>query len=93
MPDLGDLISLIGAGASGALALIFPALLEIFSFWHDRRDRKFCWVLPWGVWVVKDLLIVALGVVGFFVGCYISVDGIVHFVKQKDEHCLSLYRH
>jgi len=33
IPDLGDLISLVGAIASSALALMFPPLFEILVFW------------------------------------------------------------
>ena len=35
LPDLGDLISLVGAVASSALALIFPPLLNILVFIKD----------------------------------------------------------
>lgn len=92
VPDLGDLISLIGAVASSALALIFPALLEIIVFWPVRRERRFCWVLPWVAWLVKDVLIVSLGVVGMLLGSYASISNIILNINKKDEPCQSIYR-
>lgn len=92
VPDLGDLISLIGAVASSALALIFPALLEITSFWHDRRERKFLWVLPWVVWVVKDCLILTLGIAGLIGGAYAAISNIIVNIGNKDEPCHSIFR-
>ena len=41
LPDLGDLISLVGAVASSALALIFPPLLHILVFIKgDSADQQ-----------------------------------------------------
>ena len=41
LPDLGDLISLVGAVASSALALIFPPLLHILVFIKgDSSDQQ-----------------------------------------------------
>lgn len=93
VPDLGDLISLIGAVASSALALIFPALLEIVTFWHDRRERKFLWFMPWVVWVVKDCLILALGIFGLILGSYASISNIIVNIGKKDGPCRSIFRH
>ena len=93
IPDLGDLISLIGAVASSALALLFPALLEILTFWPDRGQRKFLWVLPWPVWVVKDCLILLLGIAGLVLGSYASIANIIVNIGDKDPPCHSIYRH
>lgn len=95
VPDLEDLIALIGAVASSSLALIFPALLEIAVFWPDRRERKFCFVFPWIVWVVKDCLILLLGVVGLCFGAYASIANIVTNIGKNEHSCNDslLYRH
>lgn len=93
VPDLEDLIALIGAVASSALALIFPAILEIAVFWPDRRERKFCFILPWVVWVVKDCLILSLGIVGLVMGTYSSISNIIQNIGSADDPCQSIYRH
>lgn len=84
MPDLNDLIALIGAVASSSLALIFPSLLAILVFWKKRRETRWLGCLPWPVWVVKDLLIALLGVVGTLFGTYASILSIVHFFKHSN---------
>ena len=91
VPDLDDLISLIGAVASSALALIFPPLLSILVFWRIRHKFRWLGCLPWPVWVGKDVLIITLGVVGSMFGTYASIDNIVHFFrhdKQANDSCL-----
>jgi proton-coupled amino acid transporter len=94
VPDLEDLIALIGAVASSALAFIFPSLLELLAFWPERRQRHFCWIFPWQVWIVKDFLILLLGVVGLLFGTYASIDSIILNIGKPDQSCaLSLYRH
>ena len=91
VPDLGDLIALIGALASSCLALIFPALLEIMAFWPERRERKFLWIFPWEVWVTKDCLILLLGIVGLILGTYASIASIIANMKGKaEEPCHSI---
>ena len=90
------MISLIGAVASGALALIFPALLEIMTYWFDRREHKFLGVLPWIVWFVKDALIILLGVVGLILGTYASISNIVDYIRNQsstNETCHTLAPH
>ena len=83
MPDLDDLISLIGAVASSALALIFPPTLSILVFWRIRRDIHWLGCLWWPVWVVKDVLIVLLGVVGTLFGTYASIYNIVKYFQTQ----------
>lgn len=95
VPDLEDLIALIGAMASSALALIFPAILEIAAFWPDRAERKFIFRLPypWMVWVVKDCLILSLGIAGLVMGTYASISNIIQNIGSESEQCQSIYRH
>ena len=71
IPDLGDLISLIGAFASSALALIFPPVLEILVFGKVPNHKLLG--LPRPVWFTKDILILMLGIVGFLFGTYASL--------------------
>ena len=78
IPDLGDLISLVGAIASSALALMFPPLFEILVFW--RQWRYGC--LPFPVWFTKNILIILLGVVGSCFGTYAAISSIVTFFKH-----------
>ena len=84
VPDLDDLISLIGAVASSTLALIFPSLLSILIFWRVRHETLWLGCLPWPVWVVKDLLITLLGVVGSLFGTYTALDNIVTYFKENN---------
>ena len=83
MPDLDDLISLIGAVASSALALIFPSILSILVFWRIRSGVFWFGCLPWRVWVVKDVLIALLGILGTIFGTYAAIDNIVQYFHQQ----------
>lgn len=71
IPNLGAVISLVGAFSSSALALIFPPLIEIITFWPDKLG-KFSWIF----W--KDVAIVLFGFVGFLIGSYVSILNIVY---------------
>lgn len=66
IPNLGGVISLVGAFSSSALALIFPPLIEIITFWpvkYELSTFKLC----------KDIMIMLFGFLGFLVGSYVSV--------------------
>ena len=85
IPDLDDLITLVGAVASSALALIFPPLIEILTYWSDPKHKWFG-VLPREVWVVKDVAIMILGLLGFFLGTFAAVYNIIqHLTTGKAE--------
>lgn len=71
IPNLGAVISLVGAFSSSALALIFPPLIEIITFWPDRLG-KYSWML----W--KDVAIMLFGIAGFVVGSYVSIQNILN---------------
>ena len=81
VPDLGDLITLVGAVASSALALMFPAILDILTFWKKKREQKGLWML---VWLIKDILIVLLGVVGSIFGTGAAIKNIVDFFQSTN---------
>ena len=87
MPDLGDLISLIGALASSALALIFPALLEILAFWpfggEGHRQLE--------AWLIKDVLIILLGAIGLLFGTYASLSNIIAG-SGSEKQCEPLFK-
>ncbi len=88
IPDLEDLISLVGAFASSALALVFPPLLEMLVFWK-YSDHKCCG-LPRPFWITKDILIMTLGIVGFLFGTYASISEIVKNIGKSssgEESC------
>ncbi|XP_046387616.1 proton-coupled amino acid transporter-like protein CG1139 isoform X2 [Ischnura elegans] len=70
IPNLGAVISLVGAVSSSTLALIFPPFIEIITFW-DKGLGKYNWVL----W--KDIFIMIFGLLGFGFGTYASIMNIV----------------
>ena len=78
VPDLGDLISLVGAFACAALAFIFPPLLEVMSRWPEKGPDN-----RWMVWFVKDIAIIVMGVVGFVFGTYATLANITHYFEKK----------
>ncbi|KAK6636476.1 hypothetical protein RUM43_010137 [Polyplax serrata] len=70
IPNLGAVISLVGAASSSTLAIIFPPLIEIMTFW-DSDLGKYNWIL------LKDILIVVFGVLIFGIGTYVSLANII----------------
>lgn len=70
IPNLGAVISLVGAFSSSALALIFPPFIEIITFWSEKQGLS-----KWILW--KDILIIVFGFVGFAVGTYCSFMNIL----------------
>ncbi|KAF6025907.1 hypothetical protein EB796_015790 [Bugula neritina] len=66
------LIALIGSVASAALAIIFPPLLEIMTFWPDRKERKYFWIM-----FTKDIVIMLFGVLCFVSGTAVAVMQLV----------------
>lgn len=71
IPNLGAVISLVGAFSSSALALIFPPVIEIITFWPDRLGEK-----NWILW--KDIIIMLFGITGFILGSYVSILNILY---------------
>lgn len=60
------MISLVGAVSSSALAIVFPSIIEIITFWPHNLG-KYNWML----W--KDILIIIFGLLGFVFGTYTSI--------------------
>lgn len=71
IPNLGAVISLVGAISSSTLALIFPPIIEIVTFW-DHGLGKWNWIL----W--KDIAIMIFGIMGFVFGSFTSIMQILH---------------
>ncbi|CAG9823048.1 unnamed protein product [Phaedon cochleariae] len=71
IPNLGAVISLVGAFSSSALALIFPPLVEIITFWPENLGKN-----KWILW--KDLTIIFIGFAGFAIGSYTSLLNILY---------------
>jgi proton-coupled amino acid transporter len=82
IPDLGDLLTLVGAVASSALALIFPPFIHILTFWKVRDANLICSWLPRPVWVTKDVAIMSLGMTGLVFGTYAAINNIVLFYEN-----------
>ncbi|KAL3266084.1 hypothetical protein HHI36_010270 [Cryptolaemus montrouzieri] len=70
IPNLGAVITLVGAFSSSALALLFPPLIEIAAFYPDKWGR-YNWIL----W--KDIAILIFGFIGFFFGTYAAILNIL----------------
>lgn len=70
IPHLELVIALIGAFSSSALALLFPPVLELVTFWPDNiRDG-----LPM---IIKNILILIFGITGFIAGTGVAIMEIV----------------
>jgi proton-coupled amino acid transporter len=70
VPHLDLLISLIGAFASCALALMLPPIIELLTLSVEQGQ------LPW--WkVLKDILIIVFGLIGFITGTWTSLQEII----------------
>lgn len=75
VPNLGLLISLIGAICSNSLALLFPVLIEYLVVTRDNKPMT-------GVFMAKNGLILLLAVVGFASGGYESVKQIIDMYQE-----------
>jgi solute carrier family 36 (proton-coupled amino acid transporter) len=70
VPNLGLLISMIGAVCSNSLALVFPVIIEYLVVTRDNRKMH---ILD----VVKNILVLSLAIIGLLSGGYESIRGIV----------------
>lgn len=70
VPNLGLLISFIGAICSNSLALLFPVLIEFLVATRDNKPMT-------GVFMAKNGLILLLAIIGFVSGGYESVKQII----------------
>ena len=77
VPHLDLMISLVGALASTAVALLFPALLDVLCSFHDGYGT-----LRWKL--IKDIIIILFGLLGFIAGTGTALYQIV-MAFQKSE--------
>ena len=73
IPQLDNFISLIGATAAAALALIFPPILYTMCFWNYDISK---------VDVIKNILISTFGTIGGVAGSILSIQAIMIGVEQ-----------
>lgn len=71
VPNLGGFISLVGAVCLSTLGLMFPALIDLVTFYEEPGMGRFNWRL----W--KNLFLIGFGVLGFVTGSYVSVKEIL----------------
>ena len=64
------MISLIGAFSSSALALLFPPILEMVTFWPDEIKDG----IPM---IMKNVCILLIGITGFVAGTGIAIQKII----------------
>ncbi|KAL5012674.1 hypothetical protein ScPMuIL_011225 [Solemya velum] len=77
VPHLDLLISLIGAFASSALALMLPAIIDLLT--HTGEGER---ITP--VMAIKDSVIILVGFVGFITGTYSSLLAIIDSFGASD---------
>jgi len=84
IPHLDLMISLVGTLSSSAIALVFPPLLEIVTYWNEPHRFGPC---RWRIG--KDILIMLIGILGFFVGTVTTIIKIVQAFteRQHPEPC------
>lgn len=71
IPNLGPFISLVGAVCLSFLGMMFPAFIELVTYWERPGLGRFYWRL----W--KNLFIMGFGILGFVTGTYCSIQDII----------------
>lgn len=71
IPNLELFISLFGALCLSALGLVFPALIQLFTYWKQISG------LTKVLMILKNAVIVIIGLIGLFVGTYTSLSEII----------------
>lgn len=79
VPNLGILISLIGAFASTSLALVFPVLIELVVKAESEKDVS--GISPW-LWI-KSIVILIIAALGCFLGTYENIQNIVKIYLKE----------
>ncbi|CAF1101490.1 unnamed protein product [Rotaria sordida] len=75
IPNLGLVISLVGAIASAALSVIFPPICETITFWPNNLGR-FKWQL------ILNLFIITFGFYVFIAGTSVSISNIIACIRE-----------
>lgn len=78
IPNLELFISLFGALCLSALGLAFPALIEYCTFYKERHG------IHKVILILKDVIIIVIGVAGLITGTWTSLSEIVntYFVEE-----------
>lgn len=71
VPNLGPLISLVGAVCLSTMGLMFPSIIELVVFWEQENGLG-KW--NWRLW--KNIAIICFGILGFVTGTYCSLEEI-----------------
>lgn len=71
IPQLGPFISLVGAVCLSTLGLMFPAIIELVTYWESPGMGS-CY---WRLW--KNFFIILFGILGFITGTITSIEEIV----------------
>ena len=79
IPKIDLFISLIGAVSSSTLALIAPSVIHTMVFWEDFSG------LSGKLRIVRNMLLLLLGVVGMVAGTITSVKDIIEFFTDPPE--------
>ncbi|XP_069675105.1 proton-coupled amino acid transporter 1 isoform X2 [Periplaneta americana] len=75
IPNLGLVISFVGAVSSSTLAIILPPIIHIITFWDAGNIVRT--VTFW-----KDIAIMIFGILGFGFGTYVNVWNMLHLSTQ-----------
>lgn len=75
IPNLGLVISLVGAIASSALSVIFPPICETITFWPNGLGR-YKWRL------ILNIFLILFGFYVFFAGTALSISNIVTCIRE-----------
>ncbi|XP_034453112.1 proton-coupled amino acid transporter 2 [Hippoglossus hippoglossus] len=82
IPELDLVISLVGSVSSSFLALIFPPLLQIVTFYPEGLSP---------LTTAKNTVISMVGLIGFLTGTYAAIEQIITRNGLKHEEALSSY--
>jgi len=75
IPNIGLFISLVGAIASSTLAIIFPPIIQIITFWHKMTRTM----------LLKCMFILMFGSFCFVVGTYSSVSAVIEYFSHASD--------
>ncbi|XP_053284583.1 proton-coupled amino acid transporter 1 isoform X1 [Pleuronectes platessa] len=82
IPELDLVISLVGSVSSSFLALIFPPLLQLVTFYPEGLSPMV---------TAKNTLISLVGLIGFLTGTYAALEQIITRNSLKNDETLSSY--
>lgn len=72
IPNIGMLISLVGAFCLSALGLAFPAIIEMGTYYYTLNGNHFKWMMA------KNSVLIVFAIFGLIVGTYTSIQEIVN---------------